>query len=53
MRRLGDLLFMCFGATVGWFAGMGFGIFTSFILAVVGTGSGLYLSRRLADRLLP
>jgi hypothetical protein len=44
------------GATVlgavGWWAGARAGMFTAFVLSMVGTGAGLYLGRRLADRLL-
>jgi uncharacterized membrane protein YeaQ/YmgE (transglycosylase-associated protein family) len=44
------------GATVigalGWWLGERQGLFAAFILSVVGTGVGLYLGRRLADRLL-
>ena len=53
VKKLSDLLFMALGAWIGWLAGSAFGIFGAFALAVVGTASGLYLSRRLAIRYLP
>ena len=34
----------------GW-AGSGFGIMTSFMLGMVGTGIGMYAGYKLADRL--
>jgi len=36
--------------SLGWYAGAAFGTFTAFILSVVGTGAGVYVGRRLADR---
>ena len=44
------------GATLlgafGWWAGARAGMFTAFVLSMVGTGAGLYLGRRLAAHLL-
>jgi hypothetical protein len=40
------------GGALGWWAGAAQGLFTAFVLSTVGTGVGLYLGRRLADRLL-
>jgi hypothetical protein len=44
------------GATIvgalGWWAGARQGMFTAFVLSMVGTGVGLYLGRRLAAHLL-
>ncbi len=40
------------GSAVGWWAGTSYGMFTSFILSMVGTGLGLYLGRRMASRFL-
>ena len=44
------------GATVlgavGWWAGERQGMFTAFVLSMVGTGVGIYVGRRLADHLL-
>jgi hypothetical protein len=44
------------GATLvgalGWWAGAREGVFTAFVLSMVGTGVGLYLGRRVAAYLL-
>jgi hypothetical protein len=44
------------GATIvgalGWWAGAAWGMFTAFVLSMVGTGIGLYLGHWLADRLV-
>jgi uncharacterized membrane protein YeaQ/YmgE (transglycosylase-associated protein family) len=40
------------GGAVGWWAGAGGGVFTAFLVSMVGTGVGLYLGRWLAERLL-
>lgn len=37
---------------LGWWAGALEGMFTAFVLSMVGTGVGLYLGRRMAARLL-
>jgi hypothetical protein len=37
---------------LGWWAGAFEGMFTAFVLSMVGTGVGLYLGRRMAARLL-
>ena len=37
---------------IGWWAGEMEGVFTAFVLTMVGTGVGLYLGHRLAERLL-
>lgn len=37
---------------IGWWAGEMEGVFTAFVLSMVGTGVGLYLGRRLAAHLL-
>jgi hypothetical protein len=41
--------FVC-SSLFGW-AGMPFGLMTSFMLGSVGTGVGMYVGRRLVDRL--
>jgi hypothetical protein len=40
------------GGAVGWWAGDRIGLFSAFILSIVGTGAGLYLGRRMADALV-
>jgi hypothetical protein len=37
---------------LGWWAGALEGVFTAFVLSMVGTGVGLYLGRRVAAHLL-
>lgn len=53
--RLSKLL-ASVGATLlgalGWWVGEREGMFTAFVLSMVGTGVGLYLGRRMAARLL-
>lgn len=36
--------------SLGWYAGEAFGTLAAFVLSVVGTGAGVYVGRRLADR---
>ncbi len=40
------------GGAIGWWAGDRFGLFSAFILSMVGTGVGLYLGRRMGDALV-
>ncbi len=37
-------------SALGWYAGESFGIFTAFIVSMVGTGIGIYVGRQLAHR---
>ena len=53
MKRLLDMVGLSVGGWLGWMAGAWVSIFTAFILSVVGTGLGLYLTRRLTRNLLP
>ncbi len=53
MKRLLDMVGLSVGGWFGWMAGAWVSIFTAFILSVVGTGLGLYLTRRLTRNLLP
>ena len=39
------------GSSAGWAVGENAGLFTAFVLSIVGTGVGLYLGRRLAGHL--
>ena len=34
--------------SLGWYAGIAIGLFTAFVLSMVGTGVGIYYGRRLA-----
>jgi len=40
------------GGALGWWVGDREGLFTAFLVSMVGTGVGLYLGRRMAGRLL-
>ena len=52
MKRILDVVGMTVGGYLGWFAGAPVSIFTAFLLSIVGTGAGLYVTRRLARGLL-
>ncbi len=53
MKRLLDLIGMTTGGWIGWAAGAPVSIFTAFIVSMVGTGLGLWATRRYLGRLLP
>ena len=36
-------------SSLGWYLGEGFGIFTAFVCAIVGTAAGVYAGKKLAD----
>lgn len=38
------------GGSIGWWAGSGVGLMTSFFLSVVGTGLGIYFGKRFAQQ---
>jgi uncharacterized membrane protein YeaQ/YmgE (transglycosylase-associated protein family) len=40
------------GGALGWWVGDRGGLFTAFLVSMVGTGVGLYLGRRIAERLV-
>ena len=40
------------GGGLGWWVAAPYGVFSAFLLSMVGTGIGLYLGRRLAAQLL-
>jgi len=44
---------MSAGGWLGWVIGAPISIFTTFIISIVGTGVGLYLTQRMVNRLLP
>jgi hypothetical protein len=50
MQKLLGWLGLVVGGTTGWAIGARFGLMTAFFLSIVGTGVGLYLGRRIADR---
>jgi len=53
MQKLLTMIGMTVGGYVGWAIGAPVGIFTAFMVSMVGTAVGLYAARRFADRLLP
>jgi hypothetical protein len=48
-----NLIGMTLGGWLGWALGAPISIFTAFVIGMVGTGLGLYLSQRVSKRLLP
>lgn len=52
MDRLLGGLGAIVGGSLGWWAGARGGVFVAFAFGMVGTGAGLYLGRRVAERLL-
>ena len=53
MSRLPSLFGMTIGGWLGWQLGILISIFTAFVIGMVGTGLGLYVSQRVSKRLLP
>jgi membrane protein YqaA with SNARE-associated domain len=41
------------GGALGWWLGASFGVFTALVLSTVGTGAGIYYSRRWLGKYLP
>ncbi len=52
MKRFLDLMAMSAGGWIGWIIGAWVGFFTAFIVSIVGTGVGLYASRRVTKHFL-
>jgi len=53
MKGLLNMAGMTLGGWVGWALGGGVSIFTAFVLSMIGTGLGLYYTRRAVKHLLP
>ena len=53
MKRLLDLVGMSAGGWLGWVAGAPVSTFTAFMVSIVGTGVGLWATRRYLTRHLP
>ena len=53
MKRLVDLIGMSLGGWLGWAAGAPVSMYTAFMISIVGTGVGLWLTRRYVTRHLP
>ncbi|MGH7581910.1 MAG: hypothetical protein ACREL5_01640 [Gemmatimonadales bacterium] len=49
MTRLLVFLGATIGGSIGWWLGSYVGTMTAFIVSIVGTAAGVYLSRRFAD----
>lgn len=47
MEKLIVFILTTIGGSLGWAVGARVGLFTAFILSIVGTGFGLYFGRRL------
>ena len=52
MKRTIDLIGMSVGSWIGWTVGAWISFFVAFIVSGIGMGAGLYLARRLNERLL-
>ena len=52
MQKLLVFLGSMVGGYVGWIVGAPIGIFTAFMLSIVGTGAGVYAARRVAQQML-
>lgn len=44
---------MSVGGGLGWWLGAQISLFTAFVVSIVGTGIGLYYTRRAVKRFLP
>lgn len=53
MEKLIVIIGSTLGGSVGWWIGSGVGITTAFCVSMVGTGVGVYYSRRFARNILP
>jgi len=53
MKRIFDLIGMSVGGWLGWAVGAWISVFTAFVAGMIGTGVGLYLTRRITKSLLP
>ena len=53
MEKLLILLTTTVLGTIGWWAGELVGLFTAFMLSIVGTAVGVYLGRKIAQEYLP
>jgi hypothetical protein len=53
MKRIFNFIGMTLGGWVGWQLGILISVFAAYMIAVVGTGIGLYASQRFSKRLLP
>ena len=52
MQKLLIMLGMTVGGYVGWAIGAPAGIFTAFVVSMIGSGAGVYAARLLLNRLV-
>lgn len=53
MKSFLNLFGMSAGGWLGWFVGSQVSFFTAFIVSVVGTGLGLYMTQKFLRQVLP
>lgn len=53
MEKLLILITTTVLGTIGWWLGEFVGMFTAFMLSIVGTAVGVYLGRKIAQEYLP
>ena len=53
MKRFLNFAGMSAGGWIGWFLGQPISFFTAFMVSMVGSGVGLYFTRKAMKRLLP
>ena len=53
MKRLLDVIGMTVGGWLGWAIGARVSFFTAFMVSIVGTGVGLWATRRYLGRYIP
>jgi uncharacterized membrane protein YeaQ/YmgE (transglycosylase-associated protein family) len=51
MKKMLGFIGATVGGGIGWWAGAPVGTMTAFMLSIVGTGLGIYVGKRLADRM--
>jgi hypothetical protein len=53
MKGILNFVGMSVGGGIGWALGAEISVFAAYIVSVVGTGLGLYVSQRTLKRILP
>lgn len=53
MAKMLNLIGMTIGGWLGWAVGAKVSIFTAYVVSMVGTGVGLYVSMRVTRNLMP
>lgn len=52
MKRLFDLIGMTIGGWLGWAVGAPISMFTAFMVSIVGTGVGLWATRKITRQMM-